>query len=363
MPRITRKVFRKKRTVRRRGVRQNTVIGGTDFNSVGSGSYGCVVAPANTCSGNATSVAPDNGYVAKYMTNKDAYLEELQGYDLMKKADSAGEFSIPLKESCEMNSLDNQIAQSTKCTADFLDALSENIVDKRPSYKLIVEKGDPSRFLPKGSTAEDLFRELLDMMMPVFEGLVKMKQAGIIHADIKSTNMVIKNDKFKLIDYGLTVERKSFRSTSSSGKQGYVISRAIHFETPYYKYWPRESHMLWMWLTQQRLYNPTLWNVDSLKRLSRIINDKDFTLTQGEITDMVSNFEQTFEKCLDTFDVYGLGVTIYEFLNLSTKLHYAAMPISMKELIKMMTTPKVKERAQPEEVLDWVVKYLKTPVV
>lgn len=348
MTHTTRKIFRRKRrgssknASRHKAVRQNVNVQGTDFDHLGSGAYGCVVAPANVCSSSNT-VSPDSAYVAKYMTEKAS--AEINAYNLIKKADPNGDFTILLKESCKMDSNDNYIAQNS-CGREFINNMKYNDNNGLPSYKLIIEKGEKAEFSPQSTSEEDIFRELLEMMLPIFKGLVSMKNAAIIHADIKGENMVIKNNKFKLIDYGLT-------TTYST-----ITNNVLYFENEY-RYWPRDLYMLWEKQNYKRIFDESRWNINSLKNYSRVIKDKEFDLSNADISVILSDIRKTFDHCLATFDVYGLGITIYEFMVLATNLNYSTMTSSpAKELIKMMATPKVYERATPEQVLQWVNNYL-----
>lgn len=355
MTHTTRKIFRKKRgsskkSRLRKAVRQNVNVQGTDFDHLGSGASGCVVAPANVCSSSNT-VSPDSAYVAKYITDKDSFDKEIRGYDLMKKADPNGDFSIVLKESCNMDDNDRYIARNS-CSSVFVNNMATNISKSTPSYKMIIEKGKKVSFSPKGTLEEDIFHQLLEMMLPIFNGLVSMKNEGIIHADIKMPNMVIKNNKFKLIDYGLM--------TTHAG----VSTDLVYATTPHYKYWPRELFILYMKKYQKIIYNEIEWNNYSIIYGSRIIKDKEFDLSSADINRMNANMGDTYKQSLDTFDVYGLGITIYEFMvSVMTQLRkvkvsYSTMTSPVKELIKMMATPRVYERATPEQVLQWVNNYL-----
>lgn len=347
---LIRKIFRKKRGVSkksrpRKAVRQNVNVQGTVFDHLGSGSYGCVVKPANLCSKPNNTISPDSNYVAKYMTEKGSFDKEIHGYDLMKKADPNGDFSIVLKEFCDMDVNDRYIARNS-CSPEFVNNMAMNISNSTPSYKMIIEKGENAVFSPKGTIEEDIFRELLEMMLPIFKGLVSMKNAGIIHADIKGPNMVIKNNKFKLIDYGLMATYAVLSHTQ------------FYFEIEAYRYWPREIHMIYNKKFKGITYDEQFWNVDSLKNTSRVIDDKEFDLSKVDVGNILADMNNTYLHCLYTFDVYGLGITIYEFMVSAANVSYSTMTSPAKELIKMMATPRVYERATPEQVLQWVNSYL-----
>lgn len=297
---------------------------------IGEGASGCVISPALSCPEptGVPRMAIDERYVSKYFGSIRAAKQELIGYQAMEKIDKEGNFTIRLKESCNTFFPGERIVVMSKCKK----------VDT-PMFKINIEKVDSvlrnTNF--KDSSPKELFRSGLTALLPVFRGLVVMKKYGIVHADIKPDNIGVmgKDGKCKLIDYGLLT---SFDD---------IINDYIYRTTPY-KFWPRDLAVIYA-------ENPE----DAIAKYDN--STKAYTLTEEDAKEMVgSYFSNDMRVVAEKWDTYGLGMTLFSFF--STRLR--KFPIEeanyepLLDLLDMMLHPNVYKRAQPEEVLAWVEKYL-----
>ena len=72
------------------------------------------------------------------------------------------------------------------------------------------------------------------MMLPLFKGLNILQKNNIIHNDIKYDNIVLQNDKFKYIDFGLSGflnNKQHFKMRSKREFDTYISNESL-FNSP-----------------------------------------------------------------------------------------------------------------------------------
>ena len=296
---------------------------------LGEGAYGCVISPATMCDG---SENPD--YVAKYFGDRVHAYKEIDEYMVMKRVDPNGDFSIRLKEHCGSNKI-------TQNETDFVNQECSTV--NNPSNKLIIEMGgDELSYYPlKSIDKEDAFKELLTVFLPIFEGLVTLKSQRVAHSDIKPANIVVKNDKAKLIDYGLATTFDK-------------ILTEDFYETTNYWFWPKD-------LAIMNSANPREARDMFFDRQVKKSILNPFALSEKEAAEIMNYGKKHREKVAETWDTYNLGVTIFYYLgnNNFRGMVFSQWPTASRTLIGMMVHPNVRSRSQPEKVLSWVKRYLR----
>ena len=208
---------------------------------IGRGSFGCAFRPALACKGSTRDGAVRNPYydnkISKLMTNKEAKIEHDQlkkVYSIIKSIPNNENYFIPNSvigfEMCELPV--NETRRDTDYTDDIgdlsgllkcKDLLNVDLRDteegvkkflnsNRKNFKLIQqEDGGISLHkyikdidilgINKKELLLELNRKLCDLMK---NGILEMNKRGLFHLDIKGDNIVIKNDKLKLIDWGVS---------------------------------------------------------------------------------------------------------------------------------------------------------------
>jgi hypothetical protein len=360
------------------------------FRVLGTGSSGCAISPANLCS---SADQSDNNLVAKYLSFAGIEKEELKAYRLISMADPEHEFTIRIKESCELDDDDLKISQAY-CGRNFNTSLQKTMAGKKHNrpHKIIMEyAGRPITMVRQKPTFNEDFRELLNTLLPVFKGLVRLQHNGIAHADIKPENITVSEltQQAKLIDYGLTTSFKDLITNN-------------FYETPY-RYWPPEWRML---MGEQGVEDA---RADELARsleqkyesnVMDMFADPDFhqlqekvkvfyntRLTNGpnrivpgvfmddsfarmiayyyvfsrEIFTLDNGGRKLGDQILNTWDVYGLGITIYTLVTKSLfggLVSLENLPMECQILIYGMVNPNPFHRMLPEQVLEWVMEYI-----
>ena len=369
--------------------RQSASSSSGKFRVLGTGSSGCAISPANLCS---SADQSDNNLVAKYLSFTNIEKEELKAYQLISMADPEHEFTIRIKETCELNDDDVKISQEY-CGRYFNTSLQKTMVSKknRP-HKIIMEyAGRPIVMIQQRPTFNEDFRELLNTLLPVFKGLVRLQQNGIAHADIKPENITVSEltRQAKLIDYGLTTSFKD------------LITNNV-YETPY-RYWPPEWRLLMgekgleddradeIARSLERKYDLNATDMfadpDFRQLQEKIISFYNTKLTSGpnrivpgifiddsiarmfayyyvfsrEVFKLDNGGKNLGNQILDTWDIFGLGFTIYTLVTKSLfggLVSLENLPMECQTLIYGMVNPNPFHRMVPEQVLTWVMEYI-----
>jgi serine/threonine protein kinase len=171
---------------------------------IGEGSYGCVHKPSLTCK-NKPKLSYKNK-VSKVLTKKAAKYE-LNEYKNVQKVDKKNDYYVGKPLACEIENTPVNIDSIQKCTIgnDVINALTRhkliimgdggiNIED----YVKKIKKWTPSN-VPRKDT--ELF--LLESLR-LFTGLIKFKENGLVHHDLKPQNIVYNEETNRLnfIDFG-----------------------------------------------------------------------------------------------------------------------------------------------------------------
>ena len=184
---------------------QKNKLGGK---AIDSGTYGCVFIPSLKCKNKKTRT---NG-VSKLMLNKHAIneIESLkQLYQLMNAYPNMNKYMIiPKQELCNPDYLTPKdlIHFNSTCNQLYNYGFNESNIHQRINELslLHMEYG--------GITVSDYIKiQNSNLEYYIYKGIadvyhnviIPMNSNGLIHSDIKDNNILIKNNTFKLIDFGL----------------------------------------------------------------------------------------------------------------------------------------------------------------
>jgi serine/threonine protein kinase len=210
---------------------------------VGHGTYGCVIRPNIAC-GNYVS---SDKYVSK-LINKSAIADEIDIINILginKIPNAEKHFVIPLSY-CDANTLNfietlnkhPQIKDIEECMQIKPAELSklEDIVNVIQPYGGI-------EFLKyRNSHLKEFFIYLLPYYNQLFEAVIELNKIGVIHRDIKHSNIVIdeKEGNLKLIDFGLSCFSSDYLNSQNFNNM--VIFDENTYRNGYY-IWPVELYV------------------------------------------------------------------------------------------------------------------------
>jgi serine/threonine protein kinase len=175
---------------------------------IGEGTYGCVFKPHLKCA-HATSKTKDD--VGKVFSSKSAFQEELDILEKIKKLDPDNEFTLPIFFTCPINHKHRKSDKVEKCRLIHSD-------DTETNMQIIMKNGGKSLgpFVSKG-ISHPMFFKFFTLFTPLIKGAVTMEStpSQFIHQDIKPENILYRNNKLFLIDFGIFTTFTDFADSPS----------------------------------------------------------------------------------------------------------------------------------------------------
>jgi len=176
---------------------------------IGSGTSGCVYHPPLECQDSPDLDRKNKGAVMKVM-DPDNSPAELKISNKVRSIDPEQKYFLPLTgESCELS--DIKQLETTRCQS-YIDSQHKN---KFRGY-----------FIPYGGHTLDYYSinpplptivTVWKWVIHLVNGLHHLHTTGLVHLDIKSTNIVLHNQLPKLIDFGLASDMRKFTYRDMAG--------------------------------------------------------------------------------------------------------------------------------------------------
>ena len=170
---------------------------------VNEGSYKCVFSPALRCKGASRQSDKNNSTknVGLLFSRQKDFEKEVKNEVLLKKLDPKRAFTLPIVGKCDVKAKDFK-------KSDEIDKCVYHISQHVDTYKQLIMKNggvELSDIYNKPDTFPIYFEDLLVMLQPLFEGIVKLMKQRMVHCDIKPGNMVYdpKKARIYMIDFGL----------------------------------------------------------------------------------------------------------------------------------------------------------------
>lgn len=179
---------------------------------IARGSYGCVYTPPLRCKDGAHADKYNQEHVSKLMMTSEAIKQRAEFDKLNLKSqdiDPEQQFHIGKPEMCQLGEPMN--LENVRGCTNALDPIT-GMIDYRYNHLLLYKNGGESfgSVLKKFSDLParektDKRKEILIGLLNIFYGVYIMNSKGRYHLDIKPENIVVKDGKFRLIDFGLSV--------------------------------------------------------------------------------------------------------------------------------------------------------------
>ena len=196
---------------------------------IGTGSYGCVFSPALPCK-DGRQPSPD--MVSKLMETKDAQKEmsEIENVTtrLVNIPDAEKYFGGFGTYLCEAEEITPEDVKGYKCDINNVTSL---VNDNRsplelPGLSILQQKNlgkSITEYLENVSSKKDLKSFFKNMLNLLIKGIIPMNKIGVYHLDIKGENILVKNNKPVLIDWGLSFLTKNGEPISDAETRGQVF--------------------------------------------------------------------------------------------------------------------------------------------
>jgi len=365
---------------------------------VGEGTYGCVHNPPLNCKGK--SERPSGNKVTKLMKDEEAK-EELKEYDAVKRADPNNDYYLGTPESCTVDNNTYNQRSAIKCRR--LKEADSQIVHNLSKYTLLIMEngGDNleqfSKKLAQGPHSQERVVQIERFWLEAHRVLMGVKvflDHGVIHHDLKPQNIVYNettgqglkspttnlvddhrsSDKFgriNFIDFGLIQEKKAMIQDAAKSKYGFV---------KYHWSFPLECKFLNKKAYDKYAGYSDKFKTDHLKSIAGSLKAGGDTEASDAIrfflhyaanetgsflnlekatTNLLKQFGETLlhvitpgrvpyetlvNKCVDTFDSYGVGFALLDVLKNAYKKMDIQLSLSLANLFLDMTNANVMKR-------------------
>lgn len=319
---------------------------------IGSGSYGCVIKPAVPCKKKKTK----KNKVSKIAKIGEQNIE----YDTSKKLISYGkkkklkvqDYLCLIDDVCEPDV--SKLSKSLKKKCSILD---ENYKRTKKLTSLMMDDcGIILNKMIKNNGCEQ--KDFEDIIINLLKGLEILHKNKLVHGDIKENNILVKNKKAKLIDFGGSVDITKYDLVKFLNTL--IITRTyiapelaflfliVYNSTSHYEYLVNYDR----YRMNELIYDDSGYGYDKLRNQRK---EKTY------ICDFFDSLEdkKKYEKFLKDFkthiyktDVYSLGKT-FEYLVIDYKLKINK---KIQVLIEKMTHLDFKKRISLKECIDYMKK-------
>tara|TARA_Y100001935_G_scaffold212135_1_gene182602 strand:+ start:12247 stop:13482 length:1236 start_codon:yes stop_codon:yes gene_type:complete len=297
---------------------------------VATGSDSCVFIPNFPCKRDGKI---DDNRISKIMYGEDAEedsLEEKRMNEQIKKIKGHSKWAIIFDEFCKPLSKEILMEYDKKGIEDCINDEDSYLYDNfdKNSYMMngkyggitLVDYFEDIFFenVKRSKHFNNQFYKLMKKMEPLFLGLKVMNEKGIVHNDIKYNNIVLHNDVFKYIDFGL--------AGKVSDKEHFEQRSFNEFNTRrIYLFYPLEYLLYY---ASKKKINEEMENITMGYYRNNFENFDQVNLlfeSSGQIC-----YEETIQALFDqkvneknmiqSIDVYSLGILIPLMFMYNTKL-------------------------------------------
>jgi serine/threonine protein kinase len=343
---------------------------------IGEGSYGCVHKPSLTCK-NKPKLSYKNK-VSKVLRKKSA-TDELKEYKNVNKVDKNKDFYLGKPVSCNIANTPENLDSIKKCK------IGSEVLKNLEKHKLIII-GDGGiniedyvtkikKWTPTIALRNETELFLLESMR-LFTGLIKFKENGLVHHDLKPQNIVYneKINRLNFIDFGLMTSKEKLIEESNKNKNSLGV---FHWSFPWEIEYVNKTNFIDLKSKsisyRKVIYNSLLEDFVNYLKIDKIesmhsyfyyvlnstidrseyrkdravfLNDyKKFILDNIDIY----QYDDFLEKSIDTIDSYGLGFTMMHWLLYTQKFLDNQLAQKLFMLFYQMITPNLLGRLRIEE--------------
>ena len=297
---------------------------------ISSGTYGCAYRPSLKCRGEADR---EPGTISKLMKTRSA-IEELSQKRLLEKIDPDFNFFVYAYKMCipedvRVNDAENNI---DTCTVNLGTRVKNRGIQKLPDAQLLIYK-DGGEDLSRIVVPNEDYAGFFHGFSYLFAGLSRLNNNGILHLDIKPSNLVGVRQadgsyRLRFIDFGLSMKM----STLMDGRNG-----ELYFDNDY-AYWSFEIKLLKSSILSgrehvseaviQEFYKSFSYNKAMFPYWNWLHADRRPKIAApwcNAILEEIRSGQITVQDLLMRFDVFALGRTLSEIYCRLTG-HYSIGP-------------------------------------
>lgn len=312
---------------------------------IGQGTYGCVHKPPLKCSKKSIDNTDDK--ISKILNEDDAK-KELKEFKLLKKHDKSNKHYLGFPESCKPAKNTHNVSEVSQC-----DKFTKDLTNTK---LLIMKDGGPDldstlQYISKQSHTDQnhLLNTLFVDFVQIFNSVKYLTEKKLSHRDIKNGNIVYKNNKMKLIDFGLMRDYKSMTKESKDSR--YSLNNVWWSVSPINVFMNQNKYQLVNKENANEIGKITVkryMNDDKFLSTAHMLNIKpkclqSFLISIESLIEEIPNHshDEYLEKAFPCIDIFNIGLTLFKLciickkakLNLSKSLSNDIIKLSCK-LIK-----------------------------
>ncbi len=325
---------------------------------IGTGSSSCIFYPNIPCDNEGKRDIHDDK-ISKVIYHEESEKQsknEFKINKLVREIRGYKNWALIYDKVCNPPSINEMIQYDKQGIHDCLDDTSyeyDNFNDQ--SYMMVGNYGGITSdhyFRDKfnqSMSKEELEKEFINMMKmlkPLYLGIKNLNKNGIIHNDIKYNNIVLDDNKFKLIDFGLSGTLSNNKHFKNRSIREFNTSRI-------YVFYPLEYILFYASITELENELDKIderYHKDELKAICYIFN-YDYYETYELLVRKIQSKEINEKEMIQKIDVYSLGILI-PLLFLDTNIPYpyegSEMISSFYMLFQKMVHPLSSERISIE---------------
>jgi len=208
---------------------------------------------------------------------------------------------------------------------------------------------------------EKEFLKFMEMMKPVFLGLVEMGKNKIVHKDIKYNNIVVHKGLFKYIDFGLSSHLKNKHEFKDRAQREFSTSRLYTWYPVEYLFNYQNNNEL-----EQELRDLNTRDLrsgmDLLSEIHLMFN-RDYRYIINDAVIKVTNRIVDEDKMLLKIDIYSVGILLPSLFLTKSNINYpyakSQMIKEFYQLFEKMSEPYYESRISAEEAYKGLLFLLK----
>ena len=320
-----------------------------------TGSSSCIFQPNIPCLNSKDTV--DNSKISKIVYGKksDRYLQqEKKMNNLIKKISGYNEWALIYDKFCKAPLYGNILKHYDKDIIKCMDDYYEQKFNETNNMMIGLYGGDTfedyfvKKVLNNSKNIDKSMYNLLLKMKPLFFGLNELYKNGLSHLDIKVNNIVLHNNVFKYIDFGLSGELSDYKHFKNRSLSEFDNTR------------------FYLWYPVEYIYSNSP-KYESQNELLKMSKRKHYDKGVKIYKLLGYDFKKSAEYCLKNnskinskqlysmIDTFSLGIMIpYLFIdfNLISKIKSSVFLTDLFNLFSRMCEPNYNKRIKPNECLE-----------
>jgi len=328
------------------------------------GAYGCVHRPSLRC--NESEKINYKNKISKVLKTKNA-TKELSEYVLIDRVDPTTEYYSGKPETCKFEKSSINDAAVDKCKK------GKQILESSDNYELIImhDGGDNLEEFAKKMKKEpdnvanrQIMTEFWTEAKRLFQGVNVFIENNIVHHDLKPQNIVYNSvtNRCNFIDFGMMEDITRSKYEAKHNAYGFDFyhwnfpTESIFLNAAKYQHYselltPEKmkycSKMFPKNADQMAIFYKYTMKNNREEHLDHIKEWKNYFLyVIGRPT-----YEQFLDRCFETYDVYGLGISLLHVLENTKHLIHETQYLKLQHLFNFMMSPSMADRVTIAEAI------------